>query len=559
MNQILLALLLGIFRMVVIPAEFSDRAFVREYEEMKADVLQAQQYFNDQLHGKDSLLLEFAPIVRLSEKTAYYGTNYTDRKDILLHEGVMEACRLSDGETDFADTDAVILIAAGMSEADGAGAELIWPQYARLSDYSKGLKLDGQDLDKFAVATELSSEEGKDPTPAGIRILCHEIAHAIGLHDMYDTDGEGSGGLSEGLRGTSLMGSIEGKGHGLPPNFSALDLEILGRGDCDTLSIGRHTLSPIHKEQRYIKMLSDTEGEFFLFECRSNEGWDRDLGGKGLLIYHVDMSASDAGYSDYYGRNMSAAERWEKAQINANPAHQCAYIVAAVPESNRSEDIFFPRPGHDSFGSDTRPAFRFWNGNTSNIAISEIRLESDGSISFTASEPIRISSTAIFQDAAIIQWETAENFKNILGYEIEWTDGTDTWTDSINAGRSSYTISGLTPQKHYVFKLTLKASEENRYSIKDAFITKYYRNDTYPYIYLSSAERNPDGSFVAGSKIPLRIFNAPGIHEVKWYFNNKPIEAEADGYYTIRSSGRLKAEISYKDGYSEVIIKDIRL
>lgn len=558
MNHLLL-IMLGIFRMVVIPAEFSDRAFVREYAELEADVRLAEKYFNDQLDHEDSLSLSLGPIVRLSEPTAYYGANYTDRRDILLHEGVMEACRLADETTDFSKADAVIMIAAGMSEADGAGSDLIWPQYARFSDYSKSLRLDGRELDKFAVATELSSDAGRDPEPAGIRILCHEIGHTLGLQDLYDSDGDGSGGTSDGLRGTSLMGSIEGKGPGLPPNFSALDLEILGMGDCDTLSAGQHTLSPIHKGRRYIKAFTDNEGEFFLLECRSNDGWDKDLGGKGLLIYHIDMSASDAGYSDYYGRSMSAAERWEKSQINANPAHQCAYIVAAVPGSDKTEDIFFPRPGHDSFGSDTRPAFRFWNGNTSSLAISDIRLESDGSISFTASEPIKITGTSIFQDAAIIQWKTAENFKNILGYEIEWTDGTDTWTDSIEAGSSSYTISGLIPQKHYGFKLTLKASEENRYSVRDAFITKYYRNDTHPYIYLNSADRNSDGSFMAGSKIPLRIFNAPGIQEVRWYFNGRLIEVGADGYYTINTSGRLRAEITYLNGDSEVIIKDIML
>ena len=558
MNHLLL-IMLGIFRMVVIPAEFSDRAFVREYAELEADVRLAERYFNDQLDHEDSLSLSLGPIVRLSGPTAYYGANYTDRRDILLHEGVMEACRLADETTDFSKADAVIMIAAGMSEADGAGADLIWPQYARFSDYSKSLRLDGRELDRFAVATELSSDAGRDPKPAGIRILCHEIGHTFGLQDLYDSDGDGSGGTSDGLRGTSLMGSIEGKGPGLPPNFSALDLEILGMGDCDTLSAGQHTLSPIHKGRRYIKAFTDNEGEFFLLECRSNDGWDKDLGGKGLLIYHIDMSASDAGYSDYYGRSMSAAERWEKSQINANPSHQCAYIVAAVPGSDKTEDIFFPRPGHDSFGSDTRPAFRFWNGNTSGLAISDIRLESDGSISFTASEPIKITGTSIFQDAAIIQWKTAENFKNILGYEIEWTDGTDTWTDSIEAGSSSYTISGLIPQKHYGFKLTLKASEENRYSVRDAFITKYYRNDTHPYIYLNSADRNSDGSFMAGSKIPLRIFNAPGIQEVRWYFNGRLIEVGADGYYTINTSGRLRAEITYLNGDSEVIIKDIML
>lgn len=556
----MLFIFLQAIRMIVLPAEFSDREFITTREELEAKVAKTQTYFNEQLGDKMSLTLELGPVVKLSQSSSYYGANYADRKDILLHEAVMEACRLADPEIDFNGVGNIVLITAGISESDGAAAEMIWPQHARLSDYSESLRLDSWAIDSFCVATELTSDAGENPRPAGISVLCHEIGHALGLYDMYDSDGEGSGGLSSELWGTGLMGNIANMGDSsLPPNFNALDFELLGLGDCDTLKQGKYVLEPIHKSRRYLKVPCENEGEFFLIECRDAEGWDAELEGSGLLIYHIDRSDNEAGHSDYYGTTLSAAQRWEKSQINANPSHQCAYIVSADPQATSQAGIFFPQSGHDSFGSDTQPAFRFWNGQTSELAITDIFKRGDGSVSFTAAVPVAISNTAIFQDAMILQWEIADHFNSPLGFLIEWTDGDESWSAEVDGKARSYTIEGLKPQRGYSYKLTLRLSESNIYSTKGSFVTKYYRHDSYPYIYLGSADRLADGSFQYGSSIPLRVFNAPSAREVKWYFDGNRIYADEDGFYRITRAGQLKAEIWYEDGESEVIIKEIRL
>ena len=92
-----------------------------------------------------------------------------------------------------------------------------------------------------------------------------------------------------------------------------------------------------------------------------------------------------------------------------------------------------------------------------------------------------------------------------------------------------------------------------------SFVTKVYRGGTYPYIYLSNVPRGSDGSFPPGSKIPLRVFNATDVQEVRWSLNGMRIAPEADGNYTLRRSGTLKAEIVHTDGTSEVIIKQINV
>ena len=53
-------------------------------------------------------------------------------------------------------------------------------------------------------------------------------------------------------------------------------------------------------------------------------------------------------------------------------------------------------------------------------------------------------------------------------------------------------------------------------------------------------------------------WNATGMAEVRWFFDGSPVEAESDGYFTVRRSGTLCAEIYYEDGTEERIIKEIR-
>ena len=63
------------------------------------------------------------------------------------------------------------------------------------------------------------------------------------------------------------------------------------------------------------------------------------------------MSEDSAGYSDYYGRELSAAERWELDQINCRPDRQCAEIVAADPSATDVSGLFLPQEGVTNFGS----------------------------------------------------------------------------------------------------------------------------------------------------------------------------------------------------------------
>lgn len=551
MSVLSAAIFLSVFRMVVIPVQFQDRSFVTPEADLSEVVSASQDYFNEQFDGSVRFVFEMSPVVTLSENVSYYGSNYSDRRDVLLHRAVREACRSLSSGIDFSryDNDAdgvvdnVFLITAGMSENEGAGAEWIWPQHAFLSGNGGTEQVGSVLVDGFSVCTEFTSSE---QFRSGSGIFCHEFGHVLGLVDLYDTDGDGSGGRSNGLFNTVLMddGCKRGDGND-PPCFSAVDLEMLSLGKCGTLSKGHHNLPPVETSRRYLKAVADREGEFFLFECR---------GGKGLVAYHIDMSSSDAGYSDYYKKNLTAAERWEYSQVNCRPDRQCAYIMA---DSSRGLDGIYFRDG--SFGSDTSPSFRYWSGATSRLAITGIRLEDDGSVSFDVVEPIVLTSTTVFQDAAIVGWSVAEELGGITSFDVLWTDGITERSMTLPSGAVSCTVEGLSPQTLYRITVRANSADGGAFSANTTVATKIRRDDSYPYIYLSGSERTPDGRFVLGSRIPLRVFNLTEVLEVRWYFDGERISADADGFYTITRAGQLKAEVLHDDGSREVIVKEICL
>lgn len=539
--------MLTTLRMVVIPAQFQDCEFSTSADSLQTRIDKVENYFSRQFRGNLTLELELAPIVTLSHTRSYYGDNYTDRKDVLLYQAIKEACNLSSENIDFSkfDGDAdgmvdnIVLLYAGACEDDGAGAELLSQQHAHLSDYSTTITLDTKTIDGYSVCCELHTDAGENPRQAGIGVMCHEIAHALGLPDLYDTDADASGGNSGGLGSSSLMDyGCTNNDWNSPPDLSGAEHHILSSGILEPLTIGEKSLAPVISSGRYIFAESDTPDEYYIFASQQSR----------LYVYHIDRSGNPAGYSDIYGRNLSAAERWKYNQINSRPDHKCFELVAVLPNEDQH-----------SFGSDTSIPYKYWSGASSSFALRDIQAQSDSSIYFNVIEPIKLDKLSTYQDAVSIEWILDESLEGNQDYKIICINPIDTLEYNINTDLHYYTIEGLNPYTDYKLKLQLILSESESYSASAAFQTKRYRKDTYPNMYFTGVTRGKDGSFIRGTEIPLRIYNAGKTERVDWYFNDIPITPSARGTYTINIPGTLKAEIYYPDGTTELIIKEIRL
>ena len=535
----------------------------------------AKEYFDSQFNGKVNFTFDVSDIVTVQANRAYYGSNDSQGNDKNPAEFIAEACRMADEKIDFSvyddDKDGVVdnvfVFFAGEDEAEHAPEECLWAHsWYVYSGAGKKVNLDGCWIDRYACASELSNGH-----MAFIGTFCHEYSHTFGLPDMYDTDYE-SDKMAAGLWSTtSLMdgGNYNNEGR-TPPYFNAVEREILGLSEASVIADDGHfTLLPINESNNFYRMETDSEGEYYLFECRKEEGWDAYIGGSGMLVYHIDKRT---GYLD----------KWEfENNVNAYASHQCADLVEADARTDiftdfnayssaigRNKGLFFPYENATSLTPDGRPALKFWSGNMATMSITGITRKGNGvefnvtGMNDTTSPPlVNDLRYEAFNDAAIISFESDRPYDGEAVLTWKATSGA-AGADTLRimpyeSGKYAVQIEGLIPSRTYTFTAVFRIGQIEGKTESISFMTRKKPAVTWPFIYLgANMERK---AFSAGAKIPLKVYNASDAVDIIWTFDGKQIKAGGDCYHTIGHGGILKAYVHYEDGSTEVLIKEITI
>ena len=160
-----------------------------------------------------------------------------------------------------------------------------------------GIKLDGVTVSSYACTSEYKGSSGT--TRCGIGTFCHEFGHVIGQPDFYDTDYKL---YTVGNWDIMCQGSYNNHGN-TPPLFSAWERMYEGWLTPQQLVLpGNYALmsTPFHAEAYLIATethnligTNPNPSEFFILENRNaNNVWDSYLPGHGMLVWHIDYSAS---------------------------------------------------------------------------------------------------------------------------------------------------------------------------------------------------------------------------------------------------------------------------
>lgn len=426
---------------VVILVQFKDKKFSitdpkQEYERRyNGESGSVRQYFRDNSSGAFVPEFVIAGPVTLSRNYAYYGENDKNSgSDRRPREMVEEACRLADAEVDFSSLSldefgyvgSVYILYAGEGEATSNDANTVWPHAWQLA---RTLKLDDVYISSYACSNELE-DGGLD----GIGTFCHEFSHVLGLPDLYDADYEGSGGNSYHLNSWSVMatGCYNGNSD-LPCFYTAVEREMLGWGQPVVLDeAGDYQLEPIGTTNRFYRINTPVDTEYFLLENRQQESWDEGLPYHGMLIYHVDKS-------DPYV--------WENNAVNCNPAHQYVDIeeaddrrvvytganYAAYLESMKG-DPFPGLSGNTAFTDDTAPGSQTWKGKNTEKPVTGI-MERDGIIRFSflggaspLATPVAREPEEVASGSFVARWDPVEG---ATGYDLYVFSVTNTGTGGV--------------------------------------------------------------------------------------------------------------------------------
>lgn len=270
----------------------------------------------------------------LPKNQKYYGEEKNGNNDANPQQMVIDAVAIASDYVDLTeyDTDGdgnidnVFVYYAGYNQAEGGGANTIWPHRSSVyGDY----KYDGVRIKDYACTSEFRSYTGK--VMCGIGTFCHEFGHVLGLADLYVTDYSSSHATPQTW---DIMDNGSYNNNGCtPPTYSSFERFYLGWLVPTQLADGEHVLEPlITTNKAFIHSatphnLSGTvpnPKEYFMIENRQRIGFDTyGVPGVGMLVTHVVFNSSN----------------WSSNKPNNDPDNcgisiQCAASTTSSPEYN---------------------------------------------------------------------------------------------------------------------------------------------------------------------------------------------------------------------------------
>lgn len=337
-------------------------------------------FFTDVSYGQLQLICDIVGPFTSKYDRGYYGGNDRNGNDshpeVLFEEAINQAAEHVNLKDYDADGDGYVdnihIIFAGHGEEAGASDDAIWSHEA---SFYQDYEIQGMKIDRYSCAPELRGNSGSGISRIGPH--CHEIGHALGAMDYYDTD-YGTDGEYIGTGDWDVMASGSWNNDGITPaDFNpyvkAYDFGWITPKDLPSGNVIIHP-SYINSENYYI-LKSSYSTEYYLIENKSREKWGKGVPGEGMLIFHIHPDIASSGNN-----------------INSKAPQKC-YVVCAssytqLPNGSPSSygeinSNGCPYPGssnNTNFGQSSTPVAFFWNDEDCGIDLNNISIDSEGNI-----------------------------------------------------------------------------------------------------------------------------------------------------------------------------------
>jgi M6 family metalloprotease-like protein len=231
-------------------------------------------------------------------------------------------------------------------------------------------------IDDYTIQPSISCSGG---SLNEIGVFTHELGHAFGLPDLYDTCNDARTCPEDTARTSGagiwdLMASgswgCDNNSPASPCHLGAWSKAMLGWVDVVTLGPdadhGTLTLPPVEESGTVYRIdANDGSGEYFLLENRQRIGYDQNLLAPGLLVWQIDQ--------DW------VSQRWIANRVNAN-AHQGVWLRQADGQDHLGRGVGrgdggdpFPGTTHNTaFHAGSDPGTYSYEGTATGLTVLDV-------------------------------------------------------------------------------------------------------------------------------------------------------------------------------------------
>ncbi|GHU68541.1 hypothetical protein FACS189413_05680 [Bacteroidia bacterium] len=533
-----------------------------------------KDFYRENSYGKMDLTVDIIGPYEMSNTAEYYGS-LESRWSGFAKSVIQQAD--ADPNVDLSEyaingkIETFHIIFAGYGDESIDNGKQIWSHKSQFSSFT--LPNSKVKASVYSCSPELSGSSGNKLTNIGV--ICHELCHVFGADDFYDIDYNESGNGSFPATGRwDLMADGSWNGNGTrrdgsrPAHINMFQKILYGWVAPDTLQTPLSVTDMPNAEQNPVAYIIKpyANNEMYVLENRQKTGYDSDIPGNGLIIYHIHDSAANGVIDNT--RHPQRAYVVCASATTAIPTSGAtpASTVASYGSVNSANAPFASNTVRNEFSGSSTPRMFRWNG-TAGITVTDKPLteitQQSGLIAFNFNcLPVTNISATVDDTQIHLSWTAPANSSESVVYQYNIYVNNVLAAENISA--TTWDYQPETVRLSYKFAIQAHSGECS---------AKITEKEIPFHPALTFDFQEADGIFLTNQVYPVSVQTiGNGALETityDWSFSNnlatiEPDENEDDSVITLKTgaeegSGILKVEVHYYTYPVSVLEKEITI